>query len=772
MVQLIVCSIIAIALLAGSLIWGIRRRSGKSIVIATTFGVGSAVLIFRFFALLPKLEGGIGNRILTVLLTFGRSIVHTLQTFSLDEDYDYFLHVLQEKCEPGFFFGFLTVFNTILNVLAPVMTLAFILALLEELISRVRASTRPASETFIFSELNERTVTLAEDIKQHKRKAFLLFTDTYVGSDDEQKNELRERVRRIGAVCVKEDITTMRLHHHAEVPITFVLADTNEYENLRVAAWLSRGNKKLDQLVFANVLIFCTSGDAGTTVQATILNRSNPNMRFIAVNDCVYPIYQLLTDHPLFARMEESKDPAVRKKCTVLIVGCGYVGMECVKAITWCGQLANTDLKIRVVSDDAEEKGRGLTKECPELFSTGLYDIAFRSIDVSGDEFIKYLKDEVPEACYVIVALGSNQRDIAISLEVQKAYNRLHLQGGKAPQICSFITDDSLFSIFSQQNQGEARENECLLVPFGNDKSRFSVESIFNNDLDKMALAVHLTYWGLPVDFPKELLAEVKKEFLAGKRFDRTTKDPEDQYTVSRRYLLSLFNRCFRHGRFFIRMHCAFLSLLRRHPAAPVALREALSKRETAIAGYFNSVYGQNSSHASALHLRYKLHVAGIPATGKIGEEELKKYDRFAKDDDNMVEIAKLEHLRWNAYMRSVGYVCPTESEFDTYAFKSDNTQQQRQLLLHPCLVDWDEQLGKVLTPEDFELYERQDPAFLRGRFLHELDELDRVSLKVWLTRKQRRGRDRKDDYKAVDEIIIRNASTILRCVASSEETI
>lgn len=778
MAALLVCCGISFLFFVGCIIWGIRRKSGKSMVISGTAGVGGAVLIFRLFAFAQPLQGDFTARISSALLILGRSIVHTLQTFSLDEDYDFFLNVLREKCQPGVVLDLVTVYYTILNVLAPIMTLAFILTLLEELLSRFRASMHPSKETFLFSELNERALTLAEDVRKNKRRALLVFTNFKADEADEQAAELRERANRIGAICVKNDITTMRFRHCSSSPITFVLADMNEYENLRVAAWLSRGNKKLNRLVLADVLVFCTGNDAEITVQEAIKNRSNRNMRFVAVNDCVQPIYRLLSDFPLFSRMQESKPteegkiPKQKNPCTVLIVGCGYIGLECVKAISWCGQMADTELKIRVVSEDAAEKKAVLMKECPELFSTKLYDIDFQSVDVSGDAFVSYLNQQVRDACYVVVALGNDQRNITVSKELKRFYDRIYLQGGKAPQICYLVMDNSLFSTFSQKQEENARTNECLLVPFGNNKQRFSVESLLNSEMERVALAIHLTYWGLPVRCPESLLEKVKKSFLSGKRFDRATKDPQDQAVVSRRYELCLFYRCFPRFWRLAKIHCALVSFFTGKKPAEKELREQLAAREGAISSYNDSIYGQNSSRSSAVHLRYKIFAAGLAADGKITDRTLDDYSAFIADEKNCIAIAKLEHLRWDAYMRSIGYVAPKESEFESYAYCNGNTHVQKELRLHPCLVDWNEEYDKVLVPEDYELYENQDPAFMSGRYLRDLDDLDRVSLKVWLTRKQRKGKTALIDYKTTDEIIIKNASEILRTAAKNAEMI
>jgi hypothetical protein len=62
---------------------------------------------------------------------------------------------------------------------------------------------------------------------------------------------------------------------------------------------------------------------------------------------------------------------------------------------------------------------------------------------------------------------------------------------------------------------------------------------------------------------------------------------------------------------------------------------------------FWNYEYNYRSSVASAIHMRARVH-CGMPGAGK-REEELTAEER------DLLEV--LEHRRWNAYMRSEGYI-------------------------------------------------------------------------------------------------------------------
>ena len=765
MLRFIIYWSLSVIMLVGSLIWGLqreRRKNAKSVIFAGTFGVGSAVFLLRFYALFAAAvtEYAGSGRFYAFLMTVSRTFLHTLQTFSLDEDYELFLDKQYFPAElPAGVYDVYAFFYTVLNVVAPAMMLAFIMALLKELIAHIRTHLYPLSETYVFSELNECTVTMAEDLRKKSRNVFMLFTDAYVGGDDEQKSELFERAKRTGAVIIKEDIITKNLNHNPSIPITYVLADADENENLRVAAWLSNGSEKINKYNCVNVIVFCSGRDSGATVQAAINKRSNKNMRFFVVNTYLNQIYRLLIDHPLYERMDIGFD-GKKKKCTVLVVGCGSVGVECIKAAAWCGQLPDSDLRIVAVSDDADEKEEYLKRSCPEFFTSGKYDMEFKNAEVFSSAFNDYVKENVSDACYVVVALEDDQRNISAAAELERLYNKINLRGGTAPQICYMVKDDNIFSNIAPKNDGVLK-NECLMIPFGNNVDRYSMKSILASDFEKAALSVHLTYRRLPLTVTEEKQSELKKSFLRGERLSRAGN--KGGKTVSLRYETALFKKCFPEFTYIKLRYTRILSFFRGRPGAPAELRNELSSREEAINGYYQSIYGQNSSRASAIHLRYKLNAAGIYPCGKITDDHFQTFCEFIEKPENSVRIAKLEHLRWSAYMRSTGYTLPSDEDLKAYAYKNENNHQNKKLLYHPCLVDWDDGLNVVLNDEDYELFECNDEKFINGRYKNELDELDRVSLKIWLLRKQMTGKEGHIDYKTDDEIIIRNVADILR---------
>jgi len=139
------------------------------------------------------------------------------------------------------------------------------------------------------------------------------------------------------------------------------------------------------------------------------------------------------------------------------------------------------------------------------------------------------------------------------------------------------------------------------------------------------------------------------------------------------------------------------------------------------VKSYESYEYNRRSSMAFALHLQEKMNLllplpAADPQTGERPDPFTpERIDAFAAmlDDDAVERLARLEHERWNAFMRAEGFTRSDAVEMIRWqeAFgRHDNTLARR----HPCIVSWDEldPLSATLTdakgePVDFKKTDR-----------------------------------------------------------------
>lgn len=108
---------------------------------------------------------------------------------------------------------------------------------------------------------------------------------------------------------------------------------------------------------------------------------------------------------------------------------------------------------------------------------------------------------------------------------------------------------------------------------------------------------------------------------------------------------------------------------------------------------YYLQEYRQRSSFAVALHIKYKMFACGIQGISgqPVSEEQIKEFEAAISDPAKLEMLAKLEHNRWSAFMRSEGYSTAAREDVQVYYPLGKFHSHVHQLAkLHPSLVEWD----------------------------------------------------------------------------------
>ena len=103
--------------------------------------------------------------------------------------------------------------------------------------------------------------------------------------------------------------------------------------------------------------------------------------------------------------------------------------------------------------------------------------------------------------------------------------------------------------------------------------------------------------------------------------------------------------------------------------------------------------YNKRSSRASALHIKYKIYsVLGNRFTENMQENQKLFNEIYSCEIEDL--LTKNEHERWNAYMRSIGYVYASIDEVKNY-YRTTNHYIHYLARMHPALVEFNK-LDKV----------------------------------------------------------------------------
>lgn len=589
-------------------------------------------------------------------------IVRTLLTFNVDEANLNMLVSIKKMCDGVFAShaaaSIVAGYSALLNVIAPITGGVIIFDILCDIFPRMKLKLQFARKKYVFSAINDKTVYLAESISEFERtrkdrevkKSALIFMNAHFSNDDENSAELLRRVKELGGICIKEDLSLFRIPGNAEV--TYILQNEDDLTNINMLTELvdtednsERHYKKLcRKLVEHNraceqesekhaltILIFSQDDYADDIVKGVYsANRGGmaPNLEedfvFIkVVREYTNLVYQLLWKVPLYSVLKidsgspEGRAPEVvsNQRISILIIGLGDVGREMLIAGYWCGQfgyvagehkIKKFPLEIHVVDKYASTKKRQLEKDFPGInfghasdHESDYCDFFFYDCDVTTKPFTDLFSQtkELANVNYVVISLGKDIDNLNAARTVQRELDMIALTCDHKFIINYVIKNENLNNSIKALHAGDT--NQKMRV-FGNIAQRYGMNNIFATELEKRAILIDNTHRELP---------DINVDEESGK------------------------------------------------------------------IGFLNNEYQRRSSSAAAVHSKYKAFAVGIAKEkGDVAKEKI---------ECNMDYLAWLEHQRWNAYMRGIGYETPTSGQFEKM-----ETQKDMRLRLHGAICE------------------------------------------------------------------------------------
>ena len=439
------------------------------------------------------------------------SIHSAISLFLAGGDFEFILSIIanfSDALQRGY-----TILFSLLFVLAPMLTFGFVLSFFKNISAYLLYFTHYFSTAYIFSELNEKSLSLAKSIHTNNSKNCLfVFTDVYE-SEDEKTYELTSEAKNIGAIFFKKDMLSVSFEIHSKKKdLTFFAIGEEHSENIRQALALFNRLKFRNN---TNLYVFSTEVEAdvllanGCEITQRSINLDDRNKQKIAikvrlVNDVQALIYRLLYEkgyENIFASAREQGTGI--KKINALIVGMGEHGAEMTKALSWFCQMDGYDVEINCFDKD-ESAGDRFYSLCPELmrysgykdiFGDAKYTINLNSYDVRTKSFDDKITELQP-ATYIFVALGNDETNIATAIKLRSLYSRLQC----SPIIQAIVYDSE------KKNALENLRNFNGLpynIQFTGDiDTSYSEEVVMKSDLEIKALARHLT-WGTEAEFWK-----------------------------------------------------------------------------------------------------------------------------------------------------------------------------------------------------------------------------------------------------------------------------
>ena len=633
------------------------------------------------------------------------SLLHGLQTFSMDEDYTLWLangkSMMTALCGGNGWAG--TVYGlvfSLLHVAAPVIGGAFILNILMSFLPKLRLALIEIfcrrRQKYYFSELNARSLTLAESLcsrsparsgkTRKNRRPCIVFTDAYPDSDDEACSELLDGARAIGAVCLREDLLRVISRRGKGSTKEYILIDENELTNIKTFAALAADGlcERLDGTV---IRIFYDNDSFSLTEQQIIRRiRERYGRRFHGdeakinahapavdrIRGTQNMIYRLLTEYPLYEPLLASDGAPDSRTLNVGIAGTGGIGTEMLLAASWCGQMPGITLGINAVSLESEVEFCGsLDRINPELRQSAAAGSSLLSV---------YPEDGLPQVLndpYMVLRYG--QADVTA--------------GDIAALTCTQLpAPDGIPA--SEKSTLRLIDCDYLLVSLGSDEKNIETAE----RLKRAAAADRIRSGSRRHLF---IACVVYDADLA----DTLNSSAGDSGGMIRMRAIGSLRDIYSSDNIFLKSTERTAQILnRRYEAQQTDDVVGEMLRRAA------NVYNYMSSTARAIHIKYKIYASlrcipqkgeadalrrlltdftqcrtaqtlSTPASAALRQELTDRFFALLQPDTGVPQLSALlswnEHRRWNAYMRSVGFM-----------HRSDRKPKDIALRLHPTLVE------------------------------------------------------------------------------------
>ena len=391
-----------------------------------------------------------------------------------------------------------SVVAAILFVVAPVLTFGFVLSLLKNISYVFKLFFRKKDDIYIFSELNEKSISLARDIKRKNDKCTIMFTDVYEDGE-ERLSELVESAKHIGSILTKKDISLINMKNHCrKAKINFFLIGEDGNENLIQASSIIDNYNEVD-----NINMYLFSDRLESEVITNAVDKGKIKIRRINAQRAMIENFLYVGGTKIFDNANEND--VGEKKIGVIIMGLGGYGTEMLKGLSWFLQMDGYEFSIDCFDVDKAAESR-FCATCPEIMTPEInganisgearYDIKIHSgVDVTTDEFVKMI-EKMHDTTYAFVALGDDERNIKNALMLRTLFERM----GISPLIdaISYVQEinNRLNGICNFKGQ---KYNIQFLGSF---ESQYSVSTVMDSDLEKEALRLHCE-WGREEEFWK-----------------------------------------------------------------------------------------------------------------------------------------------------------------------------------------------------------------------------------------------------------------------------
>ena len=469
-----------------------RYKSGRILTPFNTIFAG--VFLAVFVGMIPMFVTMLAEESGFLLKLCMFDILQTIQVFTINVGADLILDNIS-SAEVAIS-GVYSTYMTTLFFVAPILTFGFLVSLFKNVLADMSYKLHFWNDVYVFSELSENSLLLAQSIKSKHDKALIVFTNVDPDEGDVLSEHI-ESAKELKSILFQNDIVTVNFAKHSKkAQIFFFTIGEKEGDNLIQSLKLI---EKYNQRANTNLYVFSTGAEG----ELLLSNAPKGEIKLRRVNEVRSLVYKFLFDEG--NRIFESAIPTDGEKKIIraVVVGLGKYGTELLKALTWFSQMDGYSVELHAFDQDelAEEKFAAL---CPELMSekyNGVhilgeseYTIHIHSgVDVRTKTFAECIT-QLSKISFVFVCLGDDAENINQSANMRMLCERVGCKPIIKTIVYSVDEKDALSGITNYRGQAYGIE------AIGDIETSYSEEILMGSELERLALERHLK-WGQEEEF-------------------------------------------------------------------------------------------------------------------------------------------------------------------------------------------------------------------------------------------------------------------------------
>jgi len=386
--------------------------------------------------------------------------------------------------------GILPIYKAVLlclTIIAPLFTIGITLSFFSERFARIVYRVRSIfSDSYLLSEINERTLCVAEDVAERHPGALIVFAVKI--NEDDIEAEALARIKDIGAYIINDDV--VHIKHNVRKKRNYYLLCNRCGDNLNFGLDLYA---KYNERAEGNISVWLYTTEQ---IPEVIFDHLYETFNIKLINEEGLIARRLVAKYPLYNAIKDNR-------LSVLIVGGGHIGRDILKMAVMCSSFGEgVKVDFHIIDKDATRARAIFDKEAPRL--TEKWDIQFHKADVATVEYTDALKSLSPT--YVVVSLPDESASMEAALYARRIYG---CKDG-FPLIHTLMehrdTERQLFpnlcvSDWSYNRDTGAYQSQLLasyeIVPFGSYEDTYSALDLMASYRDCLAVAVNAQHRGV-----------------------------------------------------------------------------------------------------------------------------------------------------------------------------------------------------------------------------------------------------------------------------------